>query len=159
MGSSESDDKGGTSEGAAASRVVSPPLDELRTLRQPLTDGERAVLDFFLRNLAPEWEIYLHPHLNGMKPDIVLLNPKAGVAVFEIKDWNLDSLEYRPASARGDAVLRGKSRDGKVFSKESPLAQCRRYQKELANVYLPSLYGERLAAITAGVILTRASEE
>ena len=66
---------------------------ELNNLRRPLTSGERKVLDVFDQTLAPEWEIYLQPHLNGLKPDFVLLNPYVGLAVFEVKDWNLDTLK------------------------------------------------------------------
>jgi hypothetical protein len=38
-------------------RIVSPPLDQLHTLRTPLNEGERIVLDFFLENLHEAWEI------------------------------------------------------------------------------------------------------
>ena len=75
-------------------RFVSPPINHLDSLRQPLTKGERLVFDFFNAHLAQEWEIYLQPHLNGLRPDIVLLHPEAGIAVFEIKDWDLDAMEY-----------------------------------------------------------------
>jgi hypothetical protein len=67
-------------------RFVSPPIDQLEKLRQPLTAGERLVFDLFNEGLAPEWEIYIQPHLNGLRPDFVLLNPDVGIAVFEVKD-------------------------------------------------------------------------
>ena len=75
-------------------RIIEPSLEDHRTLRQPLTKGESIVLDFFNKSLALEWEIYVQPHLNGLRPDFVLLNPNVGIAVFEIKDWNLDAMEY-----------------------------------------------------------------
>lgn len=78
-----------------ANRFISPPLNQLASLRTPLTTGERQVLYFFDEHLAPEWEIYIQPHLNGLRPDFVLLNPEVGIAVFEVKDWNLDALNYR----------------------------------------------------------------
>lgn len=77
------------------SRFVSPALDQLDKLRQPLTPGERMVVDLFHTELPEDWEIYIQPHLNGLRPDIVLLNPKVGIAVFEVKDWNLGAMEYR----------------------------------------------------------------
>ena len=76
------------------SRFVSPPIDQLEKLRQPLTDGERIVFDLFNAHLPVEWEIYLQPHLNGLRPDFVLLHPKVGIAVFEVKDWNLQAMQF-----------------------------------------------------------------
>jgi hypothetical protein len=35
-------------------RIVEPPLESLDRLRQPLTHGERLVLDMFCRTLPPE---------------------------------------------------------------------------------------------------------
>ncbi len=48
-------------------RVVSPSREALHNLRQPLTDGEWLVFNFFDRYLDPAWEIYIQPHLNGFK--------------------------------------------------------------------------------------------
>lgn len=55
-------------------RVVVPPLSDLGKLRQPLTAGEHGVLQWFLEILPPSWEIYIQPHLNGLRPDFVLLH-------------------------------------------------------------------------------------
>ncbi|WP_305811695.1 nuclease-related domain-containing protein [Photobacterium leiognathi] len=76
-------------------RFTSPHKSQLDKLRQPLTDGERIVFDFFDKYLSEEWDIYIQPHLNGLRPDFVLLNPKVGIAVFEVKDWNFDAINYR----------------------------------------------------------------
>ena len=65
-------------------RIVEPPRDQLDQLLTPLTDGERKVIDLFDQKLSAEWEIYVQPHLNGLRPDIVLLHPRVGVAVFEV---------------------------------------------------------------------------
>ena len=75
-------------------RFVSPPKAEHHKLRQPLTSGEKMVFEFFDTHLPEHWDIYLQPHLNGLRPDIVLLSPKIGIAVFEIKDWDLDAMQY-----------------------------------------------------------------
>ncbi len=74
-------------------RLICPPKSEHHKLRQPLQEGERLVLEFFDRWLPEEWEIYLQPHLNGLRPDFVLLHPRLGIGVFEIKDWDLDRME------------------------------------------------------------------
>jgi hypothetical protein len=66
------------------SRVVVPSRDQLDALPTPLTPGEMSVLGFFDEHLPKRWGIYVHPHLNGLRPDFVLLNPDAGIAVFEV---------------------------------------------------------------------------
>ncbi len=142
-------------------RFVSPPIDQFYKLRQPLTDGERIVFDFFNFHLSVEWEIYVQPHLNGLRPDFVLLHPRAGIAVFEIKDWNFDAMHYEVIKREGKApVLTGK-KDGKKFSLQSqnPIEKIRRYKEELHELYCPRLDGKAsFAAITAGVIFPFADD-
>lgn len=143
------------------SRVVSPPVSEFSKLRQPLTAGERIVFDFFNTYLAPEWEIYLQPHLNGLRPDFVLLNPKVGVAVYEVKDWNLNAMNYymhcdhvRPPQLMGQ-------KDGISFSlqKENPIEKVIRYKKEIHGLYCPRLKQNKgFGVITAGVIFPFADD-
>lgn len=138
-------------------RVISPKLEDLDTLRPPLEPGERTVLDFFNRNLDPAWEIYLQPHLNGLRPDFVLLNPKIGVAVFEVKDWDLDAQTYSPGQQLGRLRVRDPE-TGNSFQKRSPLDQVRRYRDEIRTIYCPGL-GHRLnlPLVTSGVIFTKAT--
>lgn len=136
-------------------RVISPPLAALPTLRQNLTAGERKVLDVFHRGLAPGWEIYVQPHLNGLRPDFVLLNPNVGIAVFEVKDWDLSAMHYYvDGSRRGFPELRA-SHNGSDFSIQSqnPVTKVHLYKKEIFDLYCPRLEaGAGWAAVTAGVI-------
>jgi len=76
----------------APKRIMDPPKDQWDRLPTPLTPGEREVFEMFNGKLFREWEMYIQPHLNGLRPDLVLLNPYAGIAVFEIKDWSLNTL-------------------------------------------------------------------
>jgi len=86
------------------SRIVHPPRAALQSLRQPLTEGEKAVFELFDQKLPAEWEIYIQPHMNGLRLDFVLLNPDVGIGVFEVKDWDLDAMSYHNAViARGDS--------------------------------------------------------
>lgn len=115
-------------------RHISPPLDQLDKLRQPLTSGEKKVLELFHNKLPIEWEIYVQPHLNGLRPDFVLLNPSGGLAVFEVKDWGLD----------------------KVIPK-SPIEKLLLYREELRDLYCPRLDSTHgIMDITAGLIFTGA---
>jgi hypothetical protein len=142
-------------------RIVSPPKSEFSKLRQPLTTGEMRVFDFFDTYLDPEWEIYLQPHLNGLKPDFVLLNPNVGIAVFEVKDWNLDAVSYSIETKNIGAPKLIGTKDGKSFSmqKDNPIEKVWRYKKELFELYCPRLQqGAGFAVITAGVIFPLADE-
>lgn len=143
-------------------RFVSPPIDQLEKLRQPLTAGERLVFDLFNEGLAPEWEIYIQPHLNGLRPDFVLLNPNVGIAVFEVKDWNLDAMRYWTEEREGKAPKLCASDGNKSFSIQSqnPIEKVFRYKQEIHNLYCPRLNGQAgFATITAGVIFPFARQE
>ena len=74
-------------------RIIDPPKDQWDRLPTPLTSGENKVCNLFDAGLPLDWEMYIQPHLNGLRPDLVLLNPYAGIAVFEIKDWSLNTLQ------------------------------------------------------------------
>jgi Nuclease-related domain len=142
-------------------RFVQPSKDQLHILRRPLTPGERMVFDFFDKYLDREWEIYIEPHLNGLRPDFVLLHPKAGIAVFEVKDWNLDAMGYcMQRLPDGRAILMGK-KDGKAFSlqDQNPIEKAFLYKQEIHELYCPRLQKQfGFAVITAGVIFPFADD-
>lgn len=139
--------------GRRLQRIISPARDQFSTLRQALTDGERRVLELFDTTLDPAWEIYIQPHLNGLRPDFVLLNPNVGVAVFEVKDWDLDAMHYFATGTR-TPELRGQ-KDGRSFSLQSqnPITKVNYYRDAIYKLYCPRLeQNAGFAAITAGVI-------
>ena len=126
-------------------RIIDPPKDQWHRLPTPLTSGENEVYNLFDTGLPLEWEMYIQPHLNGLRPDLVLLNPYAGIAVFEIKDWSLNTLK--------DSIRH-------KWNIESPIKQIERYEDEIFNLYCPRLddyYGK--AVISAGLIFTRIPQE
>jgi Nuclease-related domain/AAA domain len=143
-------------------RIVSPALDELANLRTPLNEGERLVLDFFLANLSEAWEIYIQPHLNGLRPDFVLLNPNVGIAVYEVKHWNLDAMPYRLQQTEIGLELWATNRQGKDFRvSDNPVDKIQHYKNRINNLYAP-LIGQKCAEggknyygiVTAGIIFT-----
>jgi hypothetical protein len=143
-------------------RIVSPPQKEFDRLRQPLTKGELEVFNFFDTHLAPEWEIYVQPHMNGLRPDFVLLNPTVGIAVFEVKDWNLDVMHYEVEERKGRAPGLVATKGGKKFSRQSdnPIEKVHRYKQEIFDLYCPRLkQGVGFAGITAGVIFPFADDK
>jgi hypothetical protein len=137
-------------ERAPHARFASPAKSELDTLRVPLELGERRLFEFFDAHLPVDWEIYLQPHLNGLRPDVVLLNPHVGVAVFEVKDWDLS--RYRTVPGRRN-LIEGRRRDGRRFRKPNPLLQLLAYRNEILEIYCASLDARAgLAAVTAGLV-------
>ena len=145
-----------SSRACSMARIIEPSRDRIDQLLTPITDGERRVIDLFDQNLPAEWEIYVQPHLNGLRPDVVLLHPGVGVAVFEVKDWNLQALQYdAKKDGAGRCVLVARDKNGKEFSREAdnPINKILLYKDELFNLYCPRL-DDRAgnAVITAGLI-------
>lgn len=138
-------------------RVISPKRSALAALRTPLTRGEWVAFQALDSRLPADWEIYVQPHLNGCRPDFVLLNPKVGIGVIEVKDWTLDPTSTRWGKNRfgADILVRqgGSRRD------LDPVRQLHHYKREIFDVYCPRLdarYG--LAVVGAGLFLPFADE-
>lgn len=147
-------------------RIICPTLREHPRLRQKLTAGEKNVLALFDRCLAPEWEIYIQPHLNGLRPDFVLLNPAVGIGVFEVKDWNLDAMRYFTKKDRDGFTALWAERDGEEFciQAQNPITKVNLYRKEIYDLYCPRVgqngrsgKSDGWAVITAGIIFPFAS--
>lgn len=141
-------------------RIIEPPLLELANLRTPLNDGERKVLDYFMARLPENWEIYIQPHLNGLRPDFVLLNPNVGIAIFEVKDWSFKTLRHYADNVKVN-VKDGKPHDA---NKDKPIEKLARYKKSLLELYCPRLgllvaqTPKAYATISVGVIFPSAPE-
>lgn len=81
--------------------------------------------------------MYVQPHMNGLRPDIVLLHPRIGVAVFEVKGWNLLAMEYFFRKDRGRPILMARDKNGKEFAVENPIDKIRLYKEELVTTRPP----------------------
>lgn len=117
-----------------------------------MNDAERAVFNFFDEHLDPEWEIYVQPHLNGLRPDFVLLNPQVGIAVFEVKGWDIAGGCYSvTASATGAPRFSVRTAEG-TRRIENPIEKLHLYRSEIVDLYCPGLRKKAgLAAVTAGI--------
>ena len=143
-------------------RTISPPRSDIKALRQQMEEGELRVFEFFDAYLPEKWEIYIQPHLNGLRPDFVLLHPDVGIAVFEIKNWDLDAVE-RWVETRPDKapILKGR-KNGKTFSlqSENPVEKVFRYKQEIQDIYCPRIdQRSGLAVVTAGIIFPSAEDD
>jgi len=139
-------------------RLVSPALRDLEKLRTPLEPGERKVLDFFHTHLSVEWEIYIQPHLNGLRPDFVLLNPKVGIAVFEVKNWNLSALNYRvDATGKFPRLIGNDGIRDFSLAPSDPVNRIRYYKETIDELFCPRMNKKAsYALITAGIIFPSA---
>lgn len=142
--------------GAAGGVQVAGPFDRLSTADrarlEEATPGERLALGLFCEHLHSDWEILFQPALGPLRPDIMLLNPERGIAIFEVKDWRLDVGER----------LKERYDDVPVLPFDdalNPLEQVLRYKYRLLQVYIDSLDDDAgRGAITAGVIFPYAKE-
>lgn len=143
-------------------KTIEPPLEELNRLPTPLTAGERVVLDYFAQHLGQSWEVYVQPHLNGLRPDFVLLNPKVGIAVVEVKDWDLTAMDYsyvqsRPTDAprlqavRGSEVIR--------LGRSDPVSKINAYKNAIFSIFCPRLATEGYGCIVGVVAFPFARRE
>ncbi|MFO8026842.1 MAG: AAA family ATPase [Opitutales bacterium] len=136
-------------------------MDQLSTLRTPLTPGEQRTLEVLAENLGSRWEIYIQPHLNGLRPDFVLLNPEVGIVVVEVKDWDLARLDYfyRDGSTRERPVLL--ATDGKrTFSKsrDDPIIKLQEYKRAVFNLFCPRLPEKNgFSAVGTVLVMAKAS--
>lgn len=133
-------------------RVVSPPLSEIKDLAPPLNRGEARVLEYLVAHLPSGWEIYVQPHLNGLRPDFVVLHPRIGIGVFEVKDWNLDAMScvVDPKTQRPRLMVEQNGRLAPCGF-EDPIARIHHYKDEIHQLYCPR------TAERAGFALTTAT--
>jgi hypothetical protein len=138
-------------------RLVSPGKKELHKLRTKLTPGEQKVFEFFDKNLPTDWEIFIQPHFNGLRPDFILLNPSVGIAVFEVKDWDLQRTNYyvQPSrSAPSQFELWATFQKKNVRVKDNPFEKVLLYKESISKLYSPQI-NDNLSLITAGIIFTK----
>lgn len=121
-------------------KIIEPSLEELNRLPTPLTAGERVVLDYFAQHLGQSWEIYVQPHLNGFRPDFVLLNPKVGIAVVEVKDWDLTAMDYSYVQSRAEDTPRLQAVRGCEvirLGRSDPVSKIEAYKDAIFSIFCP----------------------
>ena len=124
-----------------------PSWEQLEDQNNPLTDGERTLIQY-LDNFLPKdplwnkelglknyngWLIFAQPFLNGTRPDIIIFNPKVGIVIYEVKDWNLDF--YQWTKEDGLTVSDGRG----IYSVKSPIDQVVHYKEKLIGQLVPNI--------------------
>ena len=144
-------------------RIISPPKSDWDNLRQPLETGERQFIEYLDENLHRNWEIYIQPHLNGLCPDVVILNPTVGIGVFEVKNWNLKAMKYfLQEDNYGMTQLQAINNSGVKFQYyPNPVDQLLQYKKEIINLYSFGLNFQKYGslAVNVGLVLPSANRE
>ena len=105
-------------------RVV-PALDQLALLPTRLNAGERATVDA-LAQLGSDWHVFVQPRLAMAQPDFVVVHPRKGVWILEVKDWSPKL--YRPVGPPGGRLIEVFHGDRWV-RKPSPKEQVNAYEE------------------------------
>ncbi len=125
-----------------------------------LTPGEEYLVEQLESLLDDKWSVYVQPHLNGDRPDVVAMNPNVGVTFFEVKDWNLDL--YNVDSFDNWHVV---TRHGRQTWVASPFKQVTRYRTNAINLLVPQIgravdeEPQRLQALKTAVYFHNSSGE
>jgi len=134
-----------------------PTWDQLETMHNPLTNGEKALIEYLDKYLPGDdqwkegdsllnykgWLIFAQPFLNGTRPDVIIFNPQVGLVIYEVKDWNLNNYEVD--------VDENKSKKGRLFVHDkrgkyeikSPIKQVEHYKEVLIGQLIPNI-GENI---------------
>lgn len=144
-------------------RIISPPKSDWDKLRQPLEVGERKFIEYLDENLHRDWEIYIQPHLNGLCPDVVILNPTVGIGVFEVKNWAFKAMNYFLQEDKyGMTQLQAINNSGVTFQYcPNPVDKLIQYKKEVVNLYSFGLNFQKHGslAVNVGLVLPSATRE
>ncbi|NIF27666.1 AAA family ATPase [Pantoea sp. Tr-811] len=124
------------------------------------SQGERRLAERFEKKLSDDWLCWFNVPVGpkGLQPDFVLLHPKQGLLVLEVKDWKVTSLVELTANEVK------KYEDGQVRTVINPLAQARKnafetvqaLEKDSALTQGPEAYrpGKLIMPYSWGAVLT-----
>lgn len=128
--------------------VLVPNREEIDSLPQGLTDGEEALMEALLKSLDDSWTVYVQPHLNGLRPDIVIFCNDAGIGIFDVKDWNLDQYRIIKDDDGGYNWQVRAWDTGKWITQHKedycPLKQVEKYRQAIFKYEIPLLDAKRL---------------
>lgn len=130
---------------------IYPSWDQLMTLHNPLTEGEKALILFLDNNLPKDinwkknqrlsdyhgWLIFAQPFLNGSRPDIIIFNPYVSVMIYEVKDWKLIHYNF-VIDCNGSESLHVKDSKGSYKIKD-PCNQVKHYKEIIIGQLIPDI--------------------
>ena len=128
--------------------VLVPSWSDLEQLPQALKPGERHLLNALLEVLeGDDWTIYAQPHVNGLRPDVIIFNPNHGIGIFEVKDWSLGAyrIDVSPNTNHGKVEHYNwvvHKANGKIESIRCPFQQVEHYRDVIYKFEIPNLGAE-----------------
>ncbi len=122
--------------------IFIPSLSEiLASERNTITQGEWQLLQI-LQGLSNEYTVYFQPHINSLAyPDVVVIHPRKGILIIEVKDWNLPSYQFHAHKTHGYWTV--SDEDAHLTS---PFEQVERYKNELYDLLSPELCTKNIYA-------------
>lgn len=123
--------------GRGLGRLIYPPRSALAQA-QILNAGEEKMLEVLDCELPESWELYVQPHLNGLRPDFLCLHPTGVGVVVEVKDWTFDTWELKWRTRPGVAPLPVGSHGGRAQEQRNPIEQVYGYRSLVAELSQPA---------------------
>ncbi|WP_417421576.1 nuclease-related domain-containing protein [Halomonas sp.] len=118
--------------------ILIPNLEAAKAAKQKPTEGEIFLLEFLATHFDDQVEVYFQPCFNGDRPDIVLISPKGGVIIIEVKDW---SLGLYSINEKNNWAVHLPSAKQPV---KSPFAQVFAYKKNFFDIHVNGLLEKSL---------------
>lgn len=116
--------------------IIFPSLDNINRLKVSPTSGELFLINYLIKNLSDEVEIYFQPFINGDRPDFVLIQKDVGVSIIEVKDWNLNSYKLT-----NDNEWYLSKNHQKI---KSPIHQVEKYKENLFSLHINGLLESKI---------------
>ena len=126
-----------------------PDRTQWRTLQPPVPTPVLQVAELLDDGLPPGWTVALRPRIGNSQPDVVALNPDVGVAVYEINDWNQDSLEM--AYSPGEAALTVRRPGDGWYLSRNPVGQVYGHRDAAEELFEP--FEPARSHVTAVVVM------
>ncbi len=121
---------------------IYPDIKNINKLKVRPTSGECQLLNFLIKNLSNDFEVYFQPYINGDRPDIVIVKKNSGVLIIEVKDWNLGS--YEIDSNKNWYLKKIQNNRGQKQIIKSPISQVKEYKNNLYNLHIENLLERKI---------------
>jgi hypothetical protein len=128
-----------------------PNWEQLNSLNNPLTEGEKSLIHYLDNNLPQDpswtkdkkltdykgWLIFAQPFLNGSRPDVIIYNPFVGVVIYEVKDWKLENYEWDKDYEGRTSLFVHDSRGR--YPIKNPIYQVEHYKDKIIGQLVPNI--------------------
>lgn len=130
---------------------IYPSWEQIKQLKNPLTEGEIHLLKFFDDNLPTDpnwtesqklseyqgWLIFAQPFLNGSRPDVIIFNPYVGIVIYEVKDWKLAHYEWKKDYEGYTSLFVSDSKGS--YPIKNPINQVNHYKEKIIGQLVPNI--------------------